>query len=264
MGMNIIVLLKRVPDTETKIQVKPGETAISTDGVTYVINPYDEYAIEEALKIKEAKGEGEVTLLALGPDKTAEALRTGLAMGADKAVHLNDAAFMDGDAHSIGVALAKAIKKLDCDIVLCGKQAIDNDNHQVGVVVAELLGVPHVSVITKLEIEDGKAVAHREIEGGSEVVEVPLPAVFTCQKGLNEPRYASLKGIMKAKKKPLETKAPADIDASADEVGKAGAKTTVLTMAMPAEREAGRIVEGEPEDVAREVVKLLREEAKVI
>jgi electron transfer flavoprotein beta subunit len=264
MGMNIIVLLKRVPDTETKIQVKPGETAISTDGVTYVINPYDEYAIEEALKIKEAKGEGEVTLVSLGPDKTAETLRTGLAMGADKAVHLNDAAFMDGDAHSIGVALAKAIQKMDCDIVLCGKQAIDNDNHQVGVVVAELLGVPHVSVITQLEIEDGKAVAHREIEGGSEVVEVPLPAVFTCQKGLNEPRYASLKGIMKAKKKPLETKAPADIDASADEVGKAGAKTTVLTMALPAEREAGRIVEGEPEDVAKEVVKLLREEAKVI
>ena len=262
--MKLIVLMKQVPDTETKVQVKPGETAISTDGVTYVINPYDEYAIEEALKIKEAKGEGEVTLLSLGWDKAAEALRTGLAMGADKAVHLNDAAFLDGDAHSIAVALAKAAQKMECDLILCGKQAIDNDNHQVGVRVAELLGVAHVGVVTKLELEDGKAVAHREIEGGSEVVEVPLPAVITCQKGLNEPRYASLKGIMKAKKKPLEAKAPADVDASPDEVGKAGAKTTVLTMAPPEERAAGRVVEGEPEDAAREVVKLLREEAKVI
>jgi electron transfer flavoprotein beta subunit len=262
--MKLIVLMKQVPDTETKVQVKPGETAISTDGVTYVINPYDEYAIEEALKIKEAKGEGEVTLLSLGWDKAAEALRTGLAMGVDKAVHLNDAAFLDGDAHSIAVALAKAAQKMEYDVILCGKQAIDNDNHQVGVRVAELLGVAHVGVVTKLELEDGKAVAHREIEGGSEVVEVPLPAVITCQKGLNEPRYASLKGIMKAKKKPLEAKAPADIDASPDEVGKAGAKTTVLTMAPPEERAAGRVVEGEPEDAAREVVKLLREEAKVI
>ena len=262
--MNVIVLLKQVPDTETKIQVKPGETSISTDGVTYVINPYDEYAIEEALKIKEAAGEGSVTLVTVGWDKAGEALRTGLAMGADKAVHLNDAAFLGGDACSTAVALGKAIAKLDCDLVLCGKQAIDNDNHQVGVRVAEVLGVPHIAVVTKLDLEDGKAVAHREIEGGSEVVEVPLPAVITCQKGLNEPRYASLKGLMKAKKKPLETKAPADIDVSADEVGGAGAKTTVLTMAMPPEREAGRIVEGEPEDAAKEVVKLLREEAKVI
>jgi electron transfer flavoprotein beta subunit len=262
--MKLVVLLKQVPDTETKIQIKPGETTISTDGVTYVINPFDEYALEEALKIKEAKGEGEVTLVSLGWDKVGEALRTGLAMGADKAVHLNDAAFLGGDACSDALALAKAIQKLEYDLILCGKQAIDNDNHQIGVRVAELLGIPHVAVVTKLDLEDGKAVAHREVEGGTEVVEVPLPAVITCQKGLNEPRYASLKGIMKAKKKPLETKTPADIDASADEVGSAGAKTTVLTMAPPPERAAGRVVEGEPEDAAREVVKLLREEAKVI
>ncbi len=262
--MNIVVLLKQVPDTETKVRVKSDEPSISTDGVTYVINPYDEYALEEALKIREAKGEGEVTLLTLGWDKAGEALRTGLAMGADRAVHLNDAAFLGGDAHSTAVALAKAIRKMDYDLILGGKQAIDNDHHQVGVRVAEELGIPHAAVVTSLELEDGKAVAHREIEGGSEVVELPLPAVITCQKGLNEPRYASLKGIMKAKKKPLETKAPADIDASPDEVGKAGAKTTVLTMAPPPERAAGRIVEGEPEEAAKEVVRLLREEAKVI
>jgi electron transfer flavoprotein beta subunit len=261
--MKIVVLVKQVPDTETKVQVKPGETNISTDGVTYVINPYDEFAIEEALKIKEAKG-GEVTLVSLGWDKAAEALRTGLAMGADKAVHLNDPAFLGGDASSTAIALAKAIKKMECDLLLCGKQGIDYDNHQVGVRVAELLGVPHVAVVTKLELQDGKAVAHREIEGGAEVVEVPLPAVITCQKGLNEPRYASLKGIMQAKKKPLETKKPADIDASPDEVGKAGAKCEVLSMSMPPERPAGRIVEGEPEDATKEVVQLLRNEAKVI
>lgn len=262
--MKLIVLLKQVPDTETKVQVKPGETQISAEGVTYVINPYDEFAIEEALKTKEAKGDGEVTLVTVGWDKAAEALRTGLAMGADKAVHLNDAGFLGGDAASTAVALAKALQKMEYDLILCGKQAIDDDNHQVGVRVAELLGLPHVAVVTKLELQDGKAVAHREIEGGSEVIEIPLPAVITCQKGLNEPRYASLKGIMKAKKKPLETKTPADIDASPDEVGKAGAKTTVLTMSLPPEREAGRVIEGEPEDAAKEVVKLLREEAKVI
>ena len=262
--MKIIVLLKQVPDTETKVQVKPGETSISTDGVTFVINPYDEYAIEEALRIKEKKGGGEVTLVSLGWDKSAESLRTGLAMGADKAVHLNDPAFLGGDAASTALALAKAIKKMQFDLILCGKQAIDYDNHQVGVRVAELLGIPHVAVVTKLELQDGKALAHREIEGGSEVVETPLPAVITCQKGLNEPRYASLKGIMQAKKKPLEAKKPADIDAAPNEVGKAGAKSTVLTMTMPPERAAGRVVEGEPEVAAKEVVKLLREEAKVI
>lgn len=262
--MKVIVLMKQVPDTETKVQVKPGETSISTEGVTYVINPYDEYAIEEALKIVEAKGAGEVALVSLGGDKAQEALRTGLAMGADKAVHLNDPAFLGGDAHSIAVALAKAVKKMEYDLILCGKQAIDYDNHQVGVRVAELLGIPHVAVVTKLELQDGKAVAHREIEGGSEVVETPLPAVITCQKGLNEPRYASLKGIMKAKKKPLDVKKPADIDASPDEVGQAGAKAVVLTMTPPPERAAGRVVEGEPENAAKEVVKLLREEAKVI
>ncbi|UCD56070.1 MAG: electron transfer flavoprotein subunit beta/FixA family protein, partial [Candidatus Hydrogenedentota bacterium] len=195
--MKIIVLMKQVPDTETKVQVKPGETTISTEGVTYVINPYDEFAIEEALKIKDAKGEGEVALVSLGWDKAAEALRTGLAMGADKAVHLNDPAFLGGDACSVAVALSKALKKMEYDLILCGKQAIDYDNHQVGVRVAELLEIPHVAVVTKLELQDGKAAAHREVEGGTEVIETPLPAVITCQKGLNEPRYASLKGIMK-------------------------------------------------------------------
>jgi electron transfer flavoprotein beta subunit len=261
--MKIIVLMKQVPDTETKIQVKQGETAISTDGVTFVINAYDEFAIEEALRIKEAKG-GDVTLITLGWDKAAEALRTGLAMGADKAVHLNDPAFLTNDAHSIAVALSKTLKMLQYDLILCGKQAIDYDNHQVGVRVAEMLGIPHVAVVTKLVLEDGKAVAHREIEGGTEVVETPLPAVITCQKGLNEPRYASLKGIMQAKKKPLEAKKAADVDASPGEVGAAGAKTVVLTLTMPPDRVAGKVVEGEPEEAARQVVKLLREEAKVI
>lgn len=261
--MKIIVLVKQVPDTETKVQVKPGETSISTDGVTYVINPYDEFAIEEALKTKEAKG-GDVTLISLGWDKAGEALRTGLAMGADKAVHLNDPAFLGGDACSTAYALAKTIEKMEYDLILCGKQGIDYDNHQVGVRVAELLGIPHAAVVTKLELQDGKAVAHREIEGGAEVVEISLPAVITCQKGLNEPRYASLKGIMQAKKKPLEKKTPADIGVSPEEVGKAGAKVEVLSMSMPPERAAGRVIEGEPEEAAKEVVKLLREEAKVI
>ncbi len=258
--MNIVVCLKQVPDTETKVQIADGKS-LKPDGVTFIPNPYDEFAIEEALQIKDAQGEGTVTLLTLaGPHgKPEEALRTGLAMGADKAVVLRDDAFAGLDALTTANVLAAAIRKIGFDLVLCGKQAIDLDQHQVPARLAEALDVPQALVVTQLEIADGKATAHRQIEGGAQVVEIPLPAVISAQKGLNEPRYASLKGIMQAKKKPMDTWGLGDLG----EVDTA-AKTEVLAMRTPPARPEGRMIDGEPEEQVKELVRLLREEAKVI
>jgi len=258
--------MKQVPDTESKIKIAPDGNGIDTEGIKYVMNPFDEFAVEESLKIKEKLG-GSVTIVCMGPDRATEAIRTALAMGADKGVHLNDPAFEGSDSLGIAKLLAKAIGPLDCDLILCGKQAVDEDNAQVYAALAEILNIPHVSVVTNLEVgEDGKsAVAQREVEGGAkEIVETSLPAVVAAQKGLNEPRYASLPGIMKAKKKPIDKLDLAAVGFSADEVGGAGAKVKLSDYTLPPERAAGKVLEGEVEEIAPEVVKLLREEAKVI
>ena len=264
--MNVIVCLKQVPDTESVIKVKPDGSGIETEGLKYVINPYDEFAVEEALRTKEKLG-GEVTIVCVGPDRAVESIRMALAMGADKAVHLNDPALFEGDALTTAKALAAAIKQMPYDLIFCGKQAVDDDMAQVGPALAQLLGIPHVSVINKFEVLEGGRAARvtRQVEGGEEVVECPLPALFTCQKGLNEPRYASLPGIMKAKKKPLETKDLAALGLSADEVGAKGAKVKAVRYYAPPERQPGRIIEGETvEERVSQLVKLLRDEAKVI
>ncbi len=200
-SMNIVICVKQVPDTETKIKVKDGQ--VDHTETKYVVNPYDEYAIEEGLRIKERLGEGKITLITVGPERAKDALKSGLAVGADEAIHLVDEAFEGSDTYATALVLSGALEKIDYDIIFCGKQGVDEDHAQVGIALAELLDIPHVSVVTKLEIaEDRKAaVAHREVEGGHEVVETPLPAVVTAQKGLNEPRYASIKGIMAVKKK---------------------------------------------------------------
>jgi len=264
--MNIVTLVKQVPDTETKIRVKSDTAEIDSQGVTFVVNPYDEYAVEEALKIKEERGEGEVTVVCMGEDQATTAIRTCLAMGADKSIHLTGAAFHRSDSYATALALSKAVAPLEPDIILCGKQAVDDDNSAVGIELAEMLDMPHVHGATKLEIsEDGKkAVAHREIEGGHEVVEVELPAVITCEKGLNEPRYAALKGIMQAKRKPLEPKDEAALGLSAAQVGEAGSRVKVSAMTLPPPRAAGRKFEGELGDIVPQVVSLLHDEAKVI
>jgi electron transfer flavoprotein beta subunit len=258
--------MKQVPDTETKIQINADGSGIVTDGIKYVMNPYDEFAVEEALKIKEKAG-GTVTIVSMGPQRATEAIRTGLAMGADKGVHLNDAAFEGADSYATAKALAAAIKGLSFDIILGGKQAVDEDNAQVYAALAEMLDIPHISVVTKLEVaDDGKsATAEREVEGGAkEVIQTSLPALIAAQKGLNEPRYASLPGIMKAKKKPIDVVDVGASGLSADEVGEKGSKVKLANFALPPEREAGKILEGEPEEVASQVVKMLREEAKII
>jgi electron transfer flavoprotein beta subunit len=262
--MNSIVCLKEVPDTEARIQVREGE--VVEEGIQYVINPYDEYALEEALTWQEKRG-GTVTLVSLGPERARESILKGLAMGADEVYHLSDAAFLGGDAYATAKALAAAVTRLgDYDVIFCGKQAVDDDSAAVGIMLAEMLNLPHVSVVTRLELtEDAESVqAEREIEGGKEVVELPLPAVITAQKGLNEPRYPSFRGIRQARKKPFTQWTVADVDLNVDDVGAAGAKLEVVDILPPPERPAGRIVDGDPGEAAKEVVRLLREEAKVI
>jgi electron transfer flavoprotein beta subunit len=263
--VNIVVCMKQVPDTETVIRVKSDGSGIVTDDIKYVMNPYCEFGVEEALRIKEKFG-GQVVLVAMGPQRAVESLRTGLAMGADRAVHLNDPVFEGADGFSTAKALAEVIKGESYDLILCGKQAVDDDWAQVGPSLAELLGLPHVTLITKLEIqpEQKKAKVEREIEGGREIIEVGMPAVFTCQKGLNEPRYASLPGIMKAKKKEVKPIDRAALQLPAEEVGAAGAKTKVLKFSSPPSRPPGKIVSGEILEAAQKLVQLLREEAKVI
>jgi electron transfer flavoprotein beta subunit len=262
--MNSIVCLKEVPDTETRIEVRDG--VIAEEGIQYVVNPYDEFALEEALTWQEALG-GKVTLVSLGPERARESILKGLAMGADEVYHLSDEAFMGGDAYVTAKALAAAIKTLgEYDVIFCGKQAVDEDNAAVGIMLAELLDLPHVSVVSKLEIaEDATcAKAERDIEGGKEVIELPLPAVLTAQKGLNEPRYPSFRGIRQARKKPFTQWTAGDVGLEPGEVGAAGTRVEVVEVTPPPERPAGRIIEGEPADAAAEVVRLLREEAKVI
>jgi electron transfer flavoprotein beta subunit len=225
------------------------------------VSPYDEFAIEEALRIKEAKG-GEVVLVSLGPDRVQTALRSGLAMGADSAVHLKDPLFDATDTLGTARALAAAVKGLaPFDLVLTGQQGVGGDHSQVPGLLAELLDLPQVTVAVKVEVQDGKASVEREIEGAHETWETALPALVSAQKGLNEPRYASLKGIMAAKKKPVETKDAAALGLDAASLAPA---TRVAALELPTARPGVKMIEGDPETQARELMRLLHEEAKVI
>ncbi|MCZ7583292.1 MAG: electron transfer flavoprotein subunit beta/FixA family protein [Deltaproteobacteria bacterium] len=250
--MHIVVLCKQVPDTESRIKLNADGTGFDMEGIKWILNPYDEYAVEEALKIKEAGKAEKVTVMGLGPDRIVEALRTALAMGADAAVHVKTGEDT-GDTSSVAKALADAVKAQDAGLVLAGCRAIDDDMFAVPCMVAEYLGVGQAHVVSKLEVDGGKAKAWRDIDGGAkQVIEMALPGVVTATKGLNEPRYASLPGIMKAKRKPVEVVEPAA----------GGAKAKLVKCSLPAERAAGRVFEGV--ESVPEVVRLLREEAKVI
>lgn len=249
--MKIVVCIKRVPDTEARLKIAADKTSIDPAGVKYIISPYDEFALEAAIRLKEAKGEGEVIAITVGEASSAEQLRSALAMGADRAVLLKGQPTLDGGATA--KALAAEIKSIAPDLVLCGMKAVDDDQQQVGTMLAEYAGLPCVSVAAEFEIQDGKAVCHREVEGGVEIVEASLPALITMTKGKHEPRYPSLKGIMAAKKKPLEEK-DAQLPAS---------RIAVREIANPPERAAGKIV-GNGADAVGELVRLLKEEAKVL
>lgn len=250
--MKIAVCVSHVPDTATRVKVGSSEKAIDPAGVIYVINPYDEYAVEEALKTKETLGgESEVIVISLGGDSSKESIRKALAMGADSGVLLKD----DNPRDSIGIAkaLAEGIKAVGAELVFFGKQSVDYDNSITGQLTAELLNYSCVSVVVDFKIDGSKITAEREIEGGREVVQTELPAIITCQKGLNEPRYASLKGIMAAKKKSIEEKPAADAEQMSE----------VIKMHMPQPKQPGRII-GDDSSAVQELVNLLREEAKVI
>lgn len=264
--MNIIVCLKQVPDTETQIKIAQDAKSIVQDDIKWVMNPYDEFGVEEALRLKEKFG-GEVTVVGLGPKRVTESIRTALAMGADKGILINDPAVEGSDSIAVAKALAAVIKGLDYDIIFTGQRGVDDDMGLVGASVAEFLQIPHISLVVKVEVsDDGKSVkVNRPVEGQTLVIESTLPALITAQKGLNEPRYASLPGIMKAKKKPLEEKTLADLGLDASEFGDGARNLKVLELTPPPQRQAGKIVEGEtPEEKARELTRLLHEEAKVI
>ena len=263
--MNIIVCIKQVPDTETVIKIRPDGKDIETQGIKYIVNPYDEYAVEEAVRIKERIPGTTVTAISAGPARVKEALRTCLAIGADEAVHILAEVTVEGDSNIASGILAEYIKKLPHDLILVGKQAIDDDMAQVGSALAAHLNLPFVSMINKLELaaDNRKATVKRDIEGAAEIFEAELPAIFSCQKGLNEPRYPSLKDIMKSKKKEIKEVKAADIGIDTDTLREAS-RTTIIRLDYPPKRPPGQKLEGEPLEVVQKLLSLLREEAKVL
>ncbi|MDB5052474.1 MAG: electron transfer flavoprotein subunit beta/FixA family protein [Bacilli bacterium] len=255
--MNIYVIMKQTFDTEEKIVIHNGE--VSDEGVKYIINPYDEYAVEEAIRQKEQHG-GTIVVVSVGPDRCAEALRTALATGADEAVLISDER-INGDELSISKVLAAYLGKQPFDLILGGNFSVDNGAGQVAVRLAYLLNIPHASSITKLVISAGKSVVLRDAEGDSETLEITLPALFTAQQGLNDPRYPSLPGIMKAKKKPFQTIGLDDLGLTGDDIA---SKTKRLSLTLPPTRKAGHILKGDYHEQTAQLVHLLRTEAKLI
>lgn len=248
--MKIAVCISQVPDTTTKVKIGADGKSIDPAGVTYIINPYDEFGVEAALQLKEKQG-GETTALCVGKDTSKEVIRKAFAMGVDKGILIKTDA--DLDSYSVARNLADVLKEIGPDIIFFGKQSIDFDAHQVAGLVSEMLGIPSVTVVVGLTVENGKLRAEREIEGGKEIVEASLPAVVAAQRGLNNPRYPNLKGIMQAKSKPIDERQPTYTEN----------KTEVISMSLPKPKAKGKIVGSDASSVS-ELVKLLREEAKVI
>ena len=258
--MKIVVCVKFVPDTAIKVKIAASGKEVELSDVPFVVNPYDEFAVEEALKIKEKLG-GEVIVVGAGSEQAGTGLKTCLAMGADSGVLIRDASLENADSFVIGSVLARACRDLNPDLILFGKHAIGVDNAQVPAVVAEKLGLPQVSVVTKLDIQDKTFRAVRDIEGAQEIVEGSLPAVLTAQKGLNVPRIASLKGIMAAKKKQIAVQTLEALGLSAEELKP---RLSVEQITLPPSRPPGKILKGEIAEVVPQLVKLLHEEAKLI
>jgi len=262
--MKVVVLVKQVPDTATQVKVSSDPRLIDATGITWIVSPYDEFAVEEALRIKEKRGAGdpvEVVAVTLGPDRAKEALRSCLAMGVDRAIHVNDPALEGADTLGAATVLAAVLKEERPALVLCGRQAIDDDMGAVGAQLAELLGWPCLSWVMEEAIsEDGARVrVGRQVEGGLEVFDVSLPCILTAQKGMNEPRYPTLKGIMGAKKKEIK-----DVKLAALGLSAPGRELEVTQLQALPPRPPGRILTGDPKDTARELVRALREDVKAI
>lgn len=260
--MKIAVCIKAVPDTESKIAIASDKVNIDNAGIRFVTSPYDEFAIEEALLQKQKHG-GETTVFSMGGAECTDVLRDALARGIDNAVHLNDPVFNGLDPLSTAKVLCAAIKDGGFDLILLGQQGVGGDNSQVPGMLAELLDLPQVTVITKLEIEGSNFTAAREIEGAREIVEGSLPLLASCQKGLNEPRYPGIKGVMAARRKEIAVK-------NADALGLAGnvsadkAALKVAELSLPPERPAGRLLDGDTDTQVKKLVELLKSEAQVI
>jgi electron transfer flavoprotein beta subunit len=250
--VKIAVCIKRVPEMDVRFKIAASGTAVDEGGLKWDMSDFDGYAAEAALQITERLGSGEVVAVSLGPDAAQETLRKALSMGVARAVHLK-ADPIPFDNYVIAEALAAELRPGGYDLVMFGRMALDTANGAVGAIVAELLGLPCVIACSKLDVAGGRGTARRELEGGAELVEFPLPAVVTIDEGIARPRYPSLKGIMAAKKKPLESR-PAQL---------ASPRLTVRALELPAERRGGRII-GEGPDAVPELVRLLQTEAKVL
>ncbi|MEW9500613.1 electron transfer flavoprotein subunit beta/FixA family protein [Jeotgalibacillus marinus] len=257
--MDIYVLMKRTFDTEEKISISGGK--IADDEAEFIINPYDEYAIEEAIQLRDEHG-GEVTVVSVGSDEAEKQLRTALAMGADKAVLINiEDDVEESDQFTTARILAEYLKDKEANLIIGGNVAIDGGSGQVGPRVAEQLNIPYVTTITSINIEGETVTIVRDVEGDSETIETSLPLLVTAQQGLNDPRYPSLPGIMKAKKKPLDEIELDDLELEEDDVE---SKTKTIEIYLPPKKEAGRVLEGDIDTQVKELIDLLRKEAKVI
>lgn len=265
MAVNIWVLVKQVPDSEAKVQLKADGSGVEVED-RYTLNFFDSLALEEALRIKEEVGGGTVTVISLGAQKSVEALRTGIAMGADQAVLLEDPAFVGGDEYATAKALAAALKGKELDLILCGREAFDDSSGIVGPLVAEFLGIPHITTVVKADFspQERAITVEREIEGGKEIIKAPLPVLLSAQKGLNEPRVPSVMGVMKAMRAEIKKLDLAAIGLSQNEVGKPGSQEEILRYHRPPERRPVTMIQGEVADMVKQVVTLLKEEAKVI
>ena len=278
--MKIVVIVRQTPDTEAKIQANASGNGIETSDIKWILNPFDEFAVEEAVQIKEATG-AELIVLTVGPDRSVEALRTALAMGGDSSIHIKDERFGEMDSYALAKVIASKIKAMgDVDLIFAGKKWIDEESGQVAIQVAEELAIPQATLATRVAVDEGakKVKVQSEIEGCQRIVEMTFPALITCERGLNEPRYASLPGIMKAKKKPLEEVLIDSIDLeetglTQDGLGSAGSRIKVDSIDIPVIKRSLNIIKGEKADTVQadeiqkaseNLAKLLREEAKIL
>ncbi|MEA3488820.1 MAG: electron transfer flavoprotein subunit beta/FixA family protein [Candidatus Omnitrophota bacterium] len=257
--MKIIVLIKQVPDT-TDVKIAPETNTLIRDGVESIINPFDMYAIEEALRVRETLGEGEVIVVSMGPPQAEEALREAISMGCDSAILLSDRKFAGSDTWATSYTLSQAIKKVgDHRVIFCGKQASDGDTAQVGPGISMHLDIPQVTYVKKIEKIDGKsATVERMTEEGYDIVETPLPAIFTVVKEINEPRLPSLKGKMKAKKAEIPVWTAEELTCDENKIGLDGSPTRVVKIFTPPPREGGQLLKGEPAETAGELAGILK------
>lgn len=263
--MKIGICLKQVPASDSRIKISADGSGVDLSDVKWEINPYDEFALEAGLRLLDSKAASAVIVYSVGGADADQRIKDALARGASDAVRIDDAALAGADSLGIARALAAAAKADGCDVILAGKQAIDTDNAQVPAMIAETLGWAQVLVVDQLELSDTGFKAWRDAGSGSrDIVEGALPVVISTDKGLNEPRYASLRGIMQAKRKSYPVKSLADLGLSADQAGGAGAKVKLAGFSPPPARPAGRILQGDAASTAAELVRLLRDEAKVL